>query len=70
MSDASIALNRFGLGARPGEDVGSDPRKWLAGHIAAFDPRPQPIAGQVPSSQVARDLADFYERQREIRQTE
>jgi len=67
MSDASIALNRFGLGARPGEDAGNDPRKWLAGQIAAFDPRPQVIASQVPSSQVARDLADFYERQRLLR---
>ena len=70
MSDASIALNRFGLGARPGEDAGADPRKWLAGQIAGFDPRPQMIAAQVPSTQVARDLADFYERQRQIRQAE
>ncbi|MEN2709298.1 DUF1800 domain-containing protein [Sphingomonas sp. NPDC092331] len=70
MSDASIALNRFGLGARPGEDAGADPRKWLAGQIAGFDPRPQMIAAQVPSTRVASDLADFYERQRQIRQAE
>ncbi len=68
MSDASIALNRFGLGARPGEDVAGDPRKWLAGQIAAFDPRPQIIASQASSMQVAGDLADFYERQRLLRQ--
>jgi uncharacterized protein (DUF1800 family) len=68
MTDASIALNRFGLGARPGEDAGNDPRKWLAAQIAAFDPRPQAIASQVPSSQVARALGDFYERQRLLRQ--
>ncbi|MBB4841386.1 uncharacterized protein (DUF1800 family) [Sphingomonas kyeonggiensis] len=67
MSDASIARNRFGLGARPGEDVGSDPRKWLAGQIAAFDPRPQAIAAQASSAQVASELADFYERQRLLR---
>lgn len=70
MTDASIALNRFGFGARPGEDAGSDPRKWLAGQIAAFDPRPQVIAQQAPSSQVASSLADFYERQRLLRQAE
>ena len=70
MSDASIARNRFGLGARPGEDVGGDPRKWLAGQIAAFDPRPQAITAQASSAQIASELADFYERQREIRQTE
>src|SRR6218665_79001 len=68
MTDASIALNRFGLGARPGEDAGSDPRKWLAAQIATFDPRPQAIASQVPSTQVAGALADFYERQRILRQ--
>ncbi|WP_342250586.1 DUF1800 domain-containing protein [Sphingomonas sp. OTU376] len=67
MSDASIARNRFGLGARPGEDVGSDPGKWLAGQIAAFDPRPQAIAAQASSAQVASELADFYERQRLLR---
>ncbi len=70
MSDASIARNRFGLGARPGEDAGSDPRKWLTGQIVAFDPRPQAIAAQASSAQVAGQLADFYERQREIRQAE
>lgn len=68
MTDASIALNRFGLGARPGEDAGSDPRKWLAGQIERFDPRPQAIAAQASSTQVARALADFYERQRQLRQ--
>jgi uncharacterized protein (DUF1800 family) len=70
MSDASIARNRFGLGARPGEDAGNDPRKWLAAQITAFDPRPQAIAAQASSAQVAGELADFYARQREIRQTE
>jgi uncharacterized protein (DUF1800 family) len=69
MTDASIALNRFGLGGRPGEDPGSDPRKWLTSQIQSFDPRPQVIASQVPSTQVARDLADFYEQQRQLRET-
>lgn len=70
MTDASIALNRFGLGARPGEETGSDPRQWLAEQIERFEPRPQVIAGQPASTQVARQLADFYARQREIRQAE
>ncbi|MDG2533796.1 DUF1800 domain-containing protein [Sphingomonas sp. HITSZ_GF] len=70
MTDASIALNRFGLGARPGEDAGSDPRKWLAGQIERFDPKPQAIAAQPPSAQVAQALGDFYERQRLLRQAE
>ena len=30
-SARSIAFDRFGLGARPREKAGSDPRGWLAG---------------------------------------
>lgn len=67
MTDASIALNRFGLGARPGEDAGNDPRKWLAAQIVGFDPRPQAITTVAPSTHVAGALADFYERQRLLR---
>lgn len=68
MTDASIALNRFGLGARPGEAAGPDPRRWLADQIARFDPRPQAIAAVSPSTQVARDFADYLEQQRMLRQ--
>src|SRR5215469_12715643 len=42
--EAAIAVNRFGLGARPGEiEVArADPRAWLAGQIAG--PAEQPAA--------------------------
>ena len=40
----SIALNRFGLGARPGDPPPEDPKAWLTGQFERFDPRPQPIA--------------------------
>jgi len=36
----AIALNRFGLGARPDETPPADPKAWLIGQIEAFDPRP------------------------------
>ena len=52
MSEWSIALNRFGLGRRAGESLGSDPRAWLAGQIARFDPQPRAIAA-VPQTQAA-----------------
>ncbi|WP_017667904.1 DUF1800 domain-containing protein [Sandarakinorhabdus sp. AAP62] len=42
---AAIALNRFGLGARPGDAAPADPRGWLLGQIGRFDPRPAVIAG-------------------------
>lgn len=44
MNLAAIALNRFGLGARPGDDAPADPRGWLLGQISRFDPRPTVIA--------------------------
>jgi uncharacterized protein (DUF1800 family) len=43
MSLAAIALNRFGLGARPGDAAPADPRGWLLGQISGFDPRPAVI---------------------------
>jgi uncharacterized protein (DUF1800 family) len=43
MSLAAIALNRFGLGARPGDAAPADPRGWLLGQLGRFDPRPAVI---------------------------
>lgn len=44
MSDVSIALNRFGLGARAGQPSPGDPKRWLLDQFVRFDPRPAPIA--------------------------
>ena len=43
MSLAAIALNRFGLGARPADAAPADPRGWLLGQLGRFDPRPTVI---------------------------
>ena len=43
MSLAAIALNRFGLGARPSDAAPADPRGWLLGQLGRFDPRPAVI---------------------------
>ena len=43
MSLVAIALNRFGLGARPADAAPADPRGWLLGQISRFDPRPAVI---------------------------
>lgn len=42
MRDAAIALNRFGLGARPGEPPPADPPGALLEQLARFDVRPAP----------------------------
>jgi uncharacterized protein (DUF1800 family) len=59
MLDTAIALNRFGLGARPTDPLPSDPRAWLTAQFRQFQPRPQALA-QVPSrSTVVGQLADY-----------
>ncbi|WP_156257205.1 DUF1800 domain-containing protein, partial [Sandarakinorhabdus oryzae] len=45
MSLAAIALNRFGLGARPDDPPPADPRAWLVGQISRFNPAPRPLQG-------------------------
>lgn len=64
----SIALNRFGLGARPDQDAPGDAKAWLKHQIEAFDPHPAPLAAVVTRAAVAGQLADFYQQQRELRQ--
>ena len=59
MLDAAIALNRFGLGARAGDALPSDPKAWLVAQSKTFEPRPQALA-QVPSrGAVISQLADY-----------
>lgn len=40
MYDPSIALNRFGLGARPEDLVPADPHRWLLGQLDDYDALP------------------------------
>ncbi|MCC2972267.1 DUF1800 family protein [Massilia sp. IC2-476] len=66
MLPESIALNRFGLGARPGEQPPADPRRWLLSQFDAYDPLPAPWRPIPRSSRVA---AEWVAQQREIRRT-
>ncbi|MDQ2878615.1 MAG: DUF1800 domain-containing protein [Pseudomonadota bacterium] len=67
-ADTSIALNRFGLGARPDEAIPDDPKRWLLAQFAAFDPRPAPIAAAPDSRAVSAGLAHYAEEQKQLRQ--
>ncbi|MCD2518144.1 DUF1800 domain-containing protein [Massilia sp. G4R7] len=42
MSKESIALNRFGLGARPDDTPPGDPQRWLLSQLEAYDALPPP----------------------------
>ena len=68
MSEAAVALNRFGLGARPGEAPPGDPRRWLTAQLDAYQPAPAAIAAAPTSASVAIELATFQATQRQIRQ--
>ncbi|MDB5702973.1 MAG: hypothetical protein JWN66_89 [Sphingomonas bacterium] len=70
MVDTSIALNRFGLGARPDEAPPANPRKWLLGQLDSFDPKPAALATQPTREKVAGELADYLEQVRALRQQE
>ncbi len=57
---STIALNRFGLGARPDDQSPSDPKRWLLQQLDRFDPRPQALA-QVPErARVVDQLAEYF----------
>jgi len=51
--EAFVALNRFGLGAAPGDldRVAADPRGWLAGQLARPPVLPPELAGFGPGPQ-------------------
>src|SRR5262245_32113129 len=59
MLATTIALNRFGLGARPDEQSPADPKRWLLQQLNGFEARPQALA-QVPArAQVVEQLGDY-----------
>jgi uncharacterized protein (DUF1800 family) len=64
MQASTIALNRFGLGARPERQPPADPKRWLLQQLERFEPRPQALA-QVPTrTAVVEQLADYLAEQR------
>ena len=66
VGDVSIALNRFGLGARPDESAPENPKAWLKHQLEAFEVKPATMAMVPPRAKVAGELADFYQQQRDL----
>jgi len=63
----SIALNRFGLGARPDEPVPADPRGWLLGQLDHYQPE---FGAWVALPRVEALLTRNFELQRAVRQAD
>ncbi|RYF88382.1 MAG: DUF1800 domain-containing protein, partial [Caulobacteraceae bacterium] len=64
MTPESIALNRFGLGARPSDPLPADPRRWLLAQLEAYEPLPAPWK---PLSRTPVLAAAWAQQQRAVR---
>lgn len=67
MTRASIALNRFGLGGRPGDTPGADPARWLLGQLDRYEARLAGITGLAPGGRIASELGDYLREVRMLR---
>lgn len=65
--EKSIALDRFGLGARPGDKPDADPRGWLAAQLARFEARPPVLAAQPGQAELVALFRDYREQVSEMR---
>lgn len=66
MQSTTIALNRFGLGARPNDPPPADPRRWLLEQLNHFNPRPEALAYVPNRAQVAEQLGDYLAAQKMV----
>ncbi|MFM5948104.1 MAG: DUF1800 family protein [Novosphingobium sp.] len=68
MQEASVAFNRFGLGAHGNDPAPDDVRRWLNEQLQKFDPRPADLASQPPSSQIVTQFREARDNQREYKE--
>jgi uncharacterized protein (DUF1800 family) len=65
VTPAALALNRFGLGARPGDMPPDDPQRWLLSQLDAYESLPHPWRA-LPRTRALVD--DWNDMQRSVRQ--
>ena len=68
LTTAAIALNRFGLGARPDEPPPADPKAWLLAQFEHYEPRPAAWADQPDSIDLSSELEQQRMQLRQQRQ--
>ncbi len=68
MLDFATAASRFGLGARPDDVRGTDPRRATLDQFARFDARPAAFVAAPTRATVAAGLAEYLEQTRAYRQ--
>lgn len=66
-AEQAVALNRFGLGARPDEPAPSSPKQWLLDQFSRYEPAPAAFASARTSAAIA---ADYVEAQMSMQSSE
>lgn len=66
MSPAAIALNRFGLGARPDEAPPADPKRWLTEQFSRFEARPAGFAALPDAGEAVAQYEQAQKAQRQM----
>jgi uncharacterized protein (DUF1800 family) len=59
MSPTAIALNRFGLGARPDDMLTNDPKKWLLAQFSQYQATPAVWATLPKTNEVMAEFAEY-----------
>ncbi len=67
LSPAAIALNRFGLGARPDDTAPADPKRAIVDQFARFDVRPTRFAALADAGDLVARYREQQQAQRQIR---
>lgn len=65
--NAAIAMNRFGLGARPETERPGRAQEWLKGQISSFDPMPPSLYGQPSRAELAAEFREYQIDRRDFR---
>ncbi len=65
--EAAIAMNRFGIGARPGDDASDKPKSWLLNQLDRFEPRPSAIAALPARAEIAASFREYRMEKRALK---
>ena len=67
MNSAAIAVNRFGLGARPDDDAPNDPKKWLLDQFNNYHANATSLTNQ-PNT--INSIAEYAKKKQEMREAD
>lgn len=66
--ETAIAMNRFGLGARPSGTTPDSPKDWLKSQLGQYNPEPAALAGQPSRADIAASFREYQLDRKDRRQ--